>query len=352
MAKVSAFQYVLSPEEYSPPPVCAVVGDQPFLKATVRTVLRGQLLAGEDSQFAWVAVTGADALWPDVLAELSTASMFTSDKRVICVEQADTFIGRFRSQLERYVAKPQPTSVLILEATSLPTNTRLGRAITENGLLIDCQAPKQADLQKWLPKWALQRHQVRLSQAAAHALVELVGDQMGLLDQEIAKLASLAGSGKRITPELVQNSAGDWRVRSAWDMLDAALQGQAAEALRLLDRLLISGENPVGLLAQIASSLRRLGQAAQLVRRQQALGRRLPLQTALADAGTPKFFLQKAERQLRHLGFARAVKLHEILLQADMALKGTGALPPRIVLERLLVQLAAPQGRMAITPSG
>lgn len=349
MAKVPACQYVLAPENHVHPPVCAVVGDQAFLQSLVRTTLRGQLLPGEDSQFAWVTIAGNEAQWPDVLAELSTLPMFTADKRVVCLEQADTFVGRFRSQLEQYVAKPQPTAVLVIEVSSLPGNTRLGRAIAQDGLLIDCQAPKRAELQSWLPKWAQQVHQVRLSQPAAHALLELVGDDVGLLEQEIAKLAPLAGKDRRITPELVQQSAGDWRVRSAWEMLDAALDGQTAQALHLLDRLLLSGENPVGLLAQIASSLRRLAQAAQAVRRHQALGRRLPLQTALSDAGTPTFFLQKAERQLRHLGYARAVRLHQVLLEADMALKGTGALPPRIVLERLLVWIAAPQSAAGST---
>jgi len=343
MGKVSALQYVLSPERYPPGGVCALVGEQLFLQSLARSALRTQLIQDAEAQFAWTSVPGPEAQWPDVLAELSTLPLFGSDKRIVCVQQADTFISRFRSQLEQYVAEPQATAVLVLEAESLPGNTRLAKAIVAGGLLIDCSEPKRAELQKWLPHWAQHKHQVHLSPAAAQALVELVGDQVGLLDQEIAKLASLAGSAGHITTELVQQSAGDWRVRSAWEMLDAALEGRPADALRLLDRLLTSGENPVGLLAQLAFSLRRLAGAAQLVRRHQAVGRRVPLQAALAEVGVPKFFLQKAERQLRHLGYARALRLYDLLLEADMGLKGSSRLPPRIVLERLLLQLAAPQ---------
>jgi len=60
---------------------------------------------------------------------------------------------------------------------------------------------------------------------------------------------------------------------------------------------------------------------------------------ALSRAGLPPFKHEKVQQQLRHLG-PRAVQLYDWLLEADLALKSSAGLPPRAVIERLLVRLA------------
>ena len=120
-------------------------------------------------------------------------------------------------------------------------------------------------------------------------LVETIGPELGLIDQELAKLALMAGSEGKITPEMVGRMVGGWRAKTTWEMLDAALDGQTAGAMLQLDRLLVSGENPVGLLAQISASLRRLAAATRLILQAEAAGRRIALRQALEEAGIRAF---------------------------------------------------------------
>ena len=112
-------------------------------------------------------------------------------------------------------------------------------------------------------------------------------------------------------------------------MLDAALAGDAPEALVQLDRLLVSGEVPIALLAQISASLRRFAAAARLVEQAERRRRTVPLRQALEQAGVKPFVLGKAEEQLRKLGRARAMQLYRWLLEADLALKGASSSPTR-----------------------
>jgi DNA polymerase-3 subunit delta len=135
---------------------------------------------------------------------------------------------------------------------------------------------------------------------------------------------------------------GTWRAKTVWEMLDLALEGKSAEAMTQLDRLLLSGENPVGILAQISAPLRRLGTATQMVLTDEASGRPIRLKPALEKAGIRSFVLRKAEQQLRHLGRQRGSRLHGWLVEADLDLKGDSAADPRLILERLLLRLAAP----------
>ena len=80
--------------------------------------------------------------------------------------------------------------------------------------------------------------------------------------------------------------------------------------------------------------LRRLTQAARLAGQGEALGE------ALERAGVPPFGRRNAEQQLRHLGRRRLDLMYDWLLETDLGLKGSSQLPPRTLLERLVVQLA------------
>jgi DNA polymerase-3 subunit delta len=257
------------------------------------------------------------------------------------VEEADDFVSRYRGELEDYVAKPSRTGVLALDLTTFPSNTRLYKSVAAEGLAIDCSTPTTARLSKWLVDWAKKFHETTLTAASADSLVEIIGPELGLLDQEIAKLAQAAG-GEKITPEMVTKYVGGWRAKTTWEMLDAAMDGKIREAMQQLDRLLASGEQPIGILGQISASLRRLAAATRLILLAEAGGRRIALPQALERAGMKPFVLQKAERQLRRLGRVRGSKLYEWLLEADLDLKGDSVMPPRLILERLIVRLAAP----------
>ena len=340
---VPALDYLAQPEKHPPQPVCALFGDESFLRRQAILCLRTAVLGGDDGDFSLSTFEGRGTLFRDVHEVLSTVAMFGGGKRLAVVEDADDFVTRYRTLLEDYVARPSRSGVLALDLDSLPSNTRLYKSIAASGLLIDCNAPSPVRLCKWLVEWARQHHHVQLPQAAAEMLVEMIGPELGLLDQELAKLALLAGDDKKIAPELVGRSVGGWRAKTTWEMLDAALDGNVREAMLQLDRLLAAGEQPVGLLGQISTSLRRFAAATRLVLQAEATRRRVNLRDALELSGVRSFVLQKAERQLRLLGRQRGAQLYRWLLEADLDLKGESAMPPRLILERLIVRLSARQ---------
>jgi DNA polymerase III subunit delta len=343
MAKaLTAVDYLAQPEKYPPLAVCVVFGDEPFLKRQSLLALRAAVLGSDEGDFSFSTFEGRAAELRDVLDELATVAMFGGGKRLVVVEEADEFVTRYRAQLEDYTTHPATTGMLVLDLKSFPANTRLYKLVAAGGLLIDCNCPAGAALTRWLCQWAKQQHRVQLLQAASELLVETVGPELGLLDQELAKLAVSTDGSNKITPELVSRSVGGWRAKTAWEMLDAALDGNPRAALEQLDRLLASGEQPIGVLAQISFSLRRLAAATRLILQAEATGRRLPLGQALEQAGIRSFLMQKTERQLRRLGRHRGAQLYRWLLEADLDLKGASALSPRLVLERLLARLAAP----------
>ncbi|NUQ65106.1 MAG: DNA polymerase III subunit delta [Pirellulales bacterium] len=349
MAKaLHAIDYLAAPEKFPPRPVCAAFGDEPFLKRHFLLWIRQAVLGEGEGDISLATFEGKTAKLADVLDELSTLAMFGSGKRLAVVEEADDFVTRYRADLEDYVAKPLSTGVLVLDLKTLAANTRLYKAIDAGGLLLDCNAPAAAATPKWLRSWARQAHGFQLDASAADALVELVGPELGLLDQELAKLALTVGPGGAVGAEGVRQMVGSWRARTTWEMLDAAMDGKTAEALVQLDRLLLAGEHPIALLAQISASLRRLAATTQLVVAGESSGRRVSVRDALQNAGVKGFVIQKSESQLRRLGRNRGDRLYGWLLEADLGLKGNSELPPRAVLERLIVRISAPEKRAPV----
>ncbi|NND96338.1 MAG: DNA polymerase III subunit delta, partial [Pirellulaceae bacterium] len=253
-------------------------------------------------------------------------------------------------ELEKYVAKPGTASRFILELSSLASNTRLYKAINKDHLVVACSASLDKKLgvtaasrRKFLTTYVAGRHQAKLANNAADALIEMLGDEIGMLDTEIAKLALYCEKGETIDEATVREIVAGWQGKTVWQITDAIAEGNSAEALRQLDKLMSGGQKPIALLPQIAWSLRRLGMATAVVEHREASGRKWQLEDALSSAGIHRpSDIQRAKAQLRGLGRDRAKQLLPWLLDADLRLKGTHSQEgrDRFLLEQFVIKLA------------
>jgi DNA polymerase III subunit delta len=344
MPSLHALDYLSEKTRQPVPSFCALFGDEPFLKGLVLAELRRAVLGDGEAEFALTRFDGRSADWRTVSDELLTVGLFGAGQRLVLIDDADDFVSDHRGALEDYLARPSRTGTLVLIVESWPGNTRLAKQVAASGLAVECKSPPDARLIKWLGTLARDRHGARLERDAAESLVEIVGPELGLLDQELAKLAA-AANGESISAERVRQLVGGWRAKTAWDMLDAAVEGRTREALIELDRLLLAGENPIAILGQIAATLRRFAAATRMIEHTEASGGRANLRQALELAGVKSFVVAKNENQLRRLGRQRTGQIYRWLLEADLALKGISSSPARArtLLEQLVVRLGAPE---------
>jgi DNA polymerase-3 subunit delta len=313
-------------------------GDHYLMRESLAGVTRAVFPEG-DSEAATTRFAGPQAALADVLDELFTLPFF-SRRRLVSVEEADTFISKYRKDLESYLEKPSSSGFLVLQVKQWTATTRLAKLVEKVGLAIDCSVlpeKQAARVTSWLISYAQSRCDAQLEPAAANLLVELVGLEIGILTSEVEKLAVYAGESKRIERGDVARMVGAGRVETVWKALDAATTGQARAALELLDNLLAAGEAPVMLLAAMSANLLKVHHAGRL------RGARLPVDEACRIAGIPTFAVEKTGKQHTHLGPRRVDRLPATLLRADLDLKGGSSAEPRVVLERLLVGLSRPR---------
>ena len=207
-------------------PVYALVGPDSFLQLEkLREVLR---LMPKDVQR--VDVEGERAELAEVLDELRSFAMFGGAKLVV-VRDGDEFLGRYREQLEDYCAKPSDSGTLVLRLTSLPKNQRIYKAIDKLGGVEVCEPPK--DLARWAAERARWAHQITLSPEAARLMVDLIGEDLGRIDNELAKLAiEHDGAKSAVGPEQVASSVAFQREQEMWDMTNEVAAGDVPGALR------------------------------------------------------------------------------------------------------------------------
>ena len=346
MGVVSALDFLKTPEKYPIPPVCVIAGDEAFLRLVVFKKIRATILCDQDADFCLSRFEGNETSFRDVVRETAMTALFGSGRRLVVVEQAESFLSQNKEKLESYVDEPSQAGVLTLQVVSFPSNLRIYKKIAEKGLIVDCKALSRRAIPAWLQDWVVQNCQATLTSEGADILVDLVGDDLGVLDQEVRRLSLLADNGA-IDVNLIRNNVGTWRQRKVWDLVDAALDGKTSEAMRQLDKLIDGGEAPIAILAQMSATLRKLAAACEIF---YEAGKnpdvpRPTISAVLDQVGVREFVKEKTTEQLKKLGSKRGRYLIQTLLNADLDLKGGSRTEPRVVLERFIIQISAPQMR-------
>jgi DNA polymerase-3 subunit delta len=172
------------------------------------------------------------------------------------------------------------------------------------------------------------------------------GDELRSIQQELEKLVLFTGERPKISAVDVETSWADRGEGWIFDLTRAIGERDAPGALSQLARLLAQGEHPLKLLATMASEVRRLIAARQLLDTELArvwkrgLSYQQFQQTVLQHGTSPLgrnpygdyLCFQRAERiSLRELrGYM------EDLFDADFRLKSSGG-SPRLVLEKIIL---------------
>lgn len=318
----------------SPPaeiaPVVVLSGGQRHLKQSVLAILRQRVVGDDDTSLS--RFTGKDADLQTISDELHTLSMW-GDRRMIIVDDADDFVTKYRPGLEKLVEKPAKKSVLVLDVTTWMKTTRLYKQVAAKGLDVECSELKGPQLLKWLQETSKETYGRGLARDAASLMIELVGEELGVLDTELAKLASYVGTKASIEIDDVKSLVGGWRTETTWAMTDAVRDDDVSFALNALDQLLTAGEPPMKLLGGITFVFKKFAIATDN-------SRSGSLEQAVRQAGVFPNAVNAGQSYLRRLGRAKAEAILQRLIQTDAGLKGASPLPERIQLERLLLQLA------------
>lgn len=267
----------------------------------------------------------------ELAAALSMPPMM-GGRRAVVVSEAQKLTPTARKTVLASVEDPPPDLTLVVMA-SIPDRSRASfyRTLKKKARALEWSAPKEQELPGWLIRRARERHDLELAADAAQALASAVGEDLGVLEAELEKLAASAPEG-RVELDSVRALVPRVRGVDRWKWLDRVAERRYGDALAEVDRLLAEpSESAVGLLIGMVDQHLYMGVALE--------GGRSRVADALAAAGKPylKWKAKIYARQARSWTRPELERALGLMRRADRQAKsGVG---DRRVLEELLLSL-------------
>lgn len=243
---------------------------------------------------------------------------------------------------------------ILLTAVQVDRRTRLYKRIEEIGAAfhVGVERDRSGRINRdTLSEFIMQRLRTAaktLDFKARELLLMRASDDLRMLDQELQKLVLYVGERTSIRAEDVTAIFTDEGASWIFDLTRAIGDREAVSALAQLTRLTAQGEHPLKLLGMIASEVRRLIAARQLIEnewrgcwhrgmaydqyQQNVMRQKAPMLTRNAYADYLCF--QRADR------FSVGVLRHYMdeIYAADLSLKSSGG-NPRLIMERLILEM-------------
>lgn len=324
-------------------PVYVISGDEPLLCQEAADAIRA---ATRQQGFSERQVFNADNNfdWGNLLQAGASLSLF-AEKRLLELRIATGKPSDKGAALLEYLARPAEDTVLLISLPKLDGNaqkSKWGKALID-GTQVQFVQIWPVDAHQ-LPQWIRQRLAQSGLSASAEAVdmiaIRVEGNLLAAA-QEIEKLKLLA-EGTQIDVDTVQAAVADSARFDVFGLIDAALNGEAAHALRMLEGLRGEGVEPPVILWALAREIRLLATLAQ----QHAQG--MPLDKAFSSARPPVWDKRRplVSKALQRLSASRWAALLEDAQHIDAQIKGQAMGDPWSGLSLLTLSLCGQRLRL------
>jgi DNA polymerase-3 subunit delta len=314
-------------------PLYLFFGEEEFLVERALRRLEKALIEESGEAVLRVVREAPEVSLEEFLAQARSATLWGSGQLLI-LRRAETYAAKALNAVFAYLDHPAPRSLVVLTAPGLKAwevekHSVFGRLMKDEAALGFFRL-REGDLLSWLAQEA-KRLGKTLTPAAAQRLVEVVGDNLSELHQELKKLALFAGSEVTLTPQQVSQLASHSRSYNIFALVEALGEAALHRRLAALDHLLDLGEPPARILTMLARQLRLLIRYKETAPHSSSadLAKKLRL---------PPGIVKRLGQQAQNFSL-ESLKAHlELLHQADLSLK-TSTANPRVWLEWTLFHL-------------
>jgi len=268
----------------------------------------------------------------DVRAAIAAAEQLPmmSARRVVRVTNFGKLDEANEAMLLSYLERPVASTVMLFIAEEIDKRKKLIKTLMQLGAF-EFAPLNDAELKTWA-RSRLKTLGAEADPEILHLIVQLVGQDVRRLNNELGKLAAAAMPSGKITVELVEALVSRSRELMNWELTDQMLLGNRRRALQTLEHLLDDGAPPLMLIGLIASNYRRMALAQWL------LSQGAPSREIFRQVPMPPFKQNSFLATLNRTdGRTLARKIGRIAA-ADLGIK-TSKATPRMQVEMLVCEL-------------
>ena len=246
-------------------PAYLVTGADELKRETTVRRLHQRISQLGDLPFNYDHFTHENATGTAIVTACNTLP-FASEARLVQVDDADKLKKADSEAIVEYLSAPSETTVLCLVAEGLAKNTRLYKAVAKIGpkAVIDCAPVRRKDLPALVRNMALS-HGIAMTDSAANALVDLIGEDTVSLDTELQKLALAHRGSDPVNDNEVNALVSRTAEVKPWEFVDAFSSRNIQKCMLLKSKM--PGAKPLSLLAMCVNRIRELIAAKTFAKR-------------------------------------------------------------------------------------
>jgi DNA polymerase III subunit delta len=297
-------------------PIYVLASEHPILIDRALAGMRDAVVPAGARGFNYDVVEGpikTAAAASRVVALAQTLPMM-AQRRLVYVRELGAPAGDEAEQLLAYVAKPNPSTVIVAVTQKLDKRLKLYSTLSKKGFVHVLEAPKPQALAGWVRQEAMDLG-VALAPEAVNRLVDAVGGDISRLALTIEQLGLYAGK-RGVTSDDVDDLIADTRERSVFELQDAIGAADRKRALVAVHSLCDQRESAVGVVVMVARYVRQMA----LVHALREAG--TPRFQWASKLGCPPFVVDKIAAQARQYSTTALARATQRLAMADRALKG------------------------------
>lgn len=308
-----------------------------------------QLIPSDMRDFNLDMVNGNDSNVSQVLTLCKSYPMMT-DKRMVIVREFQSLAKSGASSdssgslndMIPFVEKPNPGCICVfLDEKPVAKNTKLGKILqsSPNVTSFEFAAIPDYTIPEWISNWAQKEHKVQFEPFASQLLVQLAGNDLLVLSNEIEKLAIAKAKDNLVTDKDVRELVGLSKEFTVFELKDAIIQRRVNDALSIADSMLSQGDSPTGEVLKSLGFFNAMFVNIWQYLRLQSKG--ISMDEIANQLNINGFRLTMLQKEARLFTLQSLPVIFEILYDADRAMKGFSTLDERSIFFMTIQRLCS-----------
>lgn len=217
------------------------------------------------------------------------------------------------------------------EIKKIPLKDSLFNYLKKQQYVWECHTPKGQQLTNWVNKYC-QTKKIKINQQAINELINLIGDELNQITLELSKLTAYK-NGKMITAEDVKILVKAKFDDNIFKLTDALASRNKTLALKLITHQLLANEQPLSLLAKIASQFKTLLKIkAELTNNPQAT-----VKSLVDKFGFHPYVVQKNLNNVKNFSLEQLITINNQFIEIEKQLK-LGTKNPELLFNLLIIK--------------
>jgi DNA polymerase-3 subunit delta len=315
-------------------PCYLVSGDEPLLAQEITDALRKKA-RGKGMESRELHVADARFDWDELRSSAGNLSLF-AERRIIELRLPTGKPGRQGGEAIAGLAAQSGAELLLIVSTprldKSASSSAWVKAIEKAGASVQVWPVGTTELPRWINE-RMRRAGLIPDRDAVQLLADRVEGNLLAAQQEIDKLSLLLGDGKITAADVTQAVADSSRF-DVYKLVDAAIAGDAARAIRILAGVRSDGTDAVIVVWALSREIRTLAQLFDHVKSG------VDLSAALQKAGVWRNRQSLVRSCVGRHKSADVYRLLKLARQADAAAKGQAADDPWSLATDIVMGLA------------